>query len=323
MADDTNWTLVQDAPAAATTTQGRVCPKCSYARQASDSAPAWQCPRCQVAYDKVLANAGTRRPSPRPAQAARPEAPGRGRWLVVLLALALAGGAGWKWWTTRPPSAQALAAQAEARARTAQIDNLNQQAAADTQLAQAETQVRQSRSPQALDTIRNFADQGNTRAMVLLASLHRSGAGLPKDHGLEMEWLRKAANEGSALAMVNLGYVYEKGLGEPQNYEQAADWYGKAARQGDGAGLLCLGALHAVGVPGAAKDPVRAAMLLDLAHREFTRSAGSNDSLVPDRKTPFWAFGILQTLQKTMSPVEIVKARELADAWQPGQPFGS
>jgi len=29
-----------------------VCPKCSYARQPSDSAPAWQCPSCGIAYAK-------------------------------------------------------------------------------------------------------------------------------------------------------------------------------------------------------------------------------------------------------------------------------
>ncbi len=29
------------------------CPKCSYVRLATDVAPAWQCPSCQVAYAKV------------------------------------------------------------------------------------------------------------------------------------------------------------------------------------------------------------------------------------------------------------------------------
>lgn len=30
-----------------------ICPKCSYARKDTDSAPEWQCPSCQVAYKKV------------------------------------------------------------------------------------------------------------------------------------------------------------------------------------------------------------------------------------------------------------------------------
>jgi hypothetical protein len=32
--------------------QGRPCPKCGYVRSAADANPAWQCPRCQIAYAK-------------------------------------------------------------------------------------------------------------------------------------------------------------------------------------------------------------------------------------------------------------------------------
>ena len=31
------------------------CPKCAYERQPTDVAPAWQCPACQVAYAKAVA----------------------------------------------------------------------------------------------------------------------------------------------------------------------------------------------------------------------------------------------------------------------------
>jgi hypothetical protein len=31
------------------------CPKCGYQRRPEDTAPAWQCPSCQVAYAKVIA----------------------------------------------------------------------------------------------------------------------------------------------------------------------------------------------------------------------------------------------------------------------------
>jgi glutaredoxin len=30
-----------------------ICPKCGYARKEADTAPSWQCPSCQVAYNKV------------------------------------------------------------------------------------------------------------------------------------------------------------------------------------------------------------------------------------------------------------------------------
>lgn len=31
----------------------RICPKCNYLRKETDSNPEWQCPSCQVAYNKV------------------------------------------------------------------------------------------------------------------------------------------------------------------------------------------------------------------------------------------------------------------------------
>ncbi|MDY6971555.1 MAG: glutaredoxin domain-containing protein [Thermodesulfobacteriota bacterium] len=34
--------------------QGRECPKCGYIRKPDDFAPEWQCPRCQIAYEKFL-----------------------------------------------------------------------------------------------------------------------------------------------------------------------------------------------------------------------------------------------------------------------------
>lgn len=36
-----------------------VCPKCGYARKPADTAPAWQCPSCGIAYNKFQAEAAT------------------------------------------------------------------------------------------------------------------------------------------------------------------------------------------------------------------------------------------------------------------------
>lgn len=46
------------------------CPKCGYVRLATDVAPDWQCPSCQVAYIKAKASAGE--PVAIPASAAAP-----------------------------------------------------------------------------------------------------------------------------------------------------------------------------------------------------------------------------------------------------------
>lgn len=41
------------------TKPGVVCPACGYSRKESDNTPAWQCPRCEVAYNKVNNFAGS------------------------------------------------------------------------------------------------------------------------------------------------------------------------------------------------------------------------------------------------------------------------
>jgi ribosomal protein L37AE/L43A len=33
-------------------TSAVACPKCSYVRKAAETAPAWQCPSCGIAYNK-------------------------------------------------------------------------------------------------------------------------------------------------------------------------------------------------------------------------------------------------------------------------------
>ena len=46
-----------EAPTLAADWTGKPCPKCGYARTPLDTNPAWQCPRCQVAYAKFAAAA--------------------------------------------------------------------------------------------------------------------------------------------------------------------------------------------------------------------------------------------------------------------------
>nr|WP_143710609.1 glutaredoxin domain-containing protein [Janthinobacterium sp. Marseille] len=70
----------------------RICPKCSYVRKASDEAPEWQCPSCQVAYIKASGEPaatnygryGT------PAAKSRNKSSGLLKWAVVLAMLGAA-----------------------------------------------------------------------------------------------------------------------------------------------------------------------------------------------------------------------------------------
>lgn len=99
------------------TPQQRGCPRCQYVRQASDTAPEWQCPRCGVAYDKVQPGATAPPPSTRKAsagkaaqrsaQAQSPQPPGRASvsstperpWALIVFTVGmvlLLGLVGWK-----------------------------------------------------------------------------------------------------------------------------------------------------------------------------------------------------------------------------------
>ena len=93
----------------------RICPNCQYARKATDSAPDWQCPSCQLAYNKaagapVTADYGRLAPVAR-APAARG---GAGKWLLLLL---LVAGVFWfgkpAWLAGTPGQAKATAGRAQ------------------------------------------------------------------------------------------------------------------------------------------------------------------------------------------------------------------
>jgi glutaredoxin len=74
-----------------------ICPKCSYARKDTDTAPSWQCPSCEVAYNKV----GDSQYSPREIGSSsrtgyipQIEKPSHTwKWVLVI---AIAVGVGWK-----------------------------------------------------------------------------------------------------------------------------------------------------------------------------------------------------------------------------------
>lgn len=305
-------------------TQGRVCPKCSYARRPMDTAPPWQCPRCQVAYDKVAAPpAVAQRAAQRQEKAAQSAARSKtGPALWVLIALLVAGAAWWGVgaWRAKHPSAAERAARAEAQARSERVDAAVREQQVLAELKLASDHLSMARTEQALAILNRYAAQGNPRAIVALAIVYRDGYRVPADLPKAMDLLQKAAAEAYAPAFVNLGFASETGKGRPQSYDEAVNQYTKAARLGNMTGLFCLGVIHAHGVPGYPPNPLLAHFLLDLAHRAHTADP-SGDGQAPGRKTAFWAQSELRQLAEKMSPVDVVKAREWADAWRPGQPF--
>lgn len=309
----------------AVTPAGRVCPRCSYQRRPTDTAPAWQCPRCEVAYDKATRSPTVESRAVRREQeeVRKKQQTERSRTLAwACLALAVAGAAAWgvQRWRAAHPGAQekALAAQAEARRSQVATAQAEQDVAAE--LKQAADHLNMARTEQALAILERHAARNHPRAMVQLALVLRDGYRVPQDLPRAMEWLRKAAVEGYAPAFVNLGFASETGKGLPQSWDEAVNQYTKAARQGDPTGLYSLGLIHARGVPGYPPNPIVAHFLLDLADRGG-RNAAENDALAPHDRTAFWASGELRRLAEKMSPADVARARSWADEWKPGQPL--
>lgn len=318
----------EPAPAA----PARTCPRCHYTRQPTDTAPAWQCPRCEVVYDK--AQPRSRVPDDDDEDDDRP-APRRTRksdgppWTLmalgggVLLAAALLA---WKWNDGRARAEQ-QAARAASDARAAEVSQARVGQEARTRIDALERQWRMGEGAQALPAVRQLANQGEPRAMVLLASMllggsaYRDAIGQPLDPAEARQWLERAAGLGDATAAVRLGGLYERGEHMARQPSLAENWYLRAARQGDAAGLFSLGMLYARGADPVSQRPIPAWMLLTLAERA-SRAAPDRDELLPEQHRPSSARAGLTRLREKMQPSDIAEAERLADAWKPGQPLG-
>src|SRR5437870_4411148 len=85
---------------------------------------------------------------------------------------------------------------------------------------------------QALESMRQRAEQGDTKAQASLGMAYFLGAGAARQDDLEAgRWLRKAAEQGDALGESGLAAMYEGGRGMARDFAAAAHWYRKAAEQ--------------------------------------------------------------------------------------------
>jgi TPR repeat protein len=106
---------------------------------------------------------------------------------------------------------------------------------------------------QAVNRLRNAAEQGNPSAQFNLGYAYYQGQGVKKDYAQAIYWYRKAAKQGHAAAQCNLGCAYSQGQGVIKDYAQAIYWYRKAAKQGQANAQFNLGLAYADG-EGVKKD---------------------------------------------------------------------
>lgn len=297
------------------------CVKCQYTRQPSDTAPLWQCPKCEVAYEKSKAAALAAQQRNAARRAARDEdedeapeatAPSSNKTLIIA-ALVVVGALG-AYWMHKNSSAREKAAQKEAAVRLEQIDTAKQQILDDEKINQAFS----NHGPGKLEALNAYAAAGSVKAMLALGRTYHGGNGVATNYELARSWYQKAADQGSGIAMVNLGFLFEMGQGVDKQPELAANWYLRAARQGHASGLYSLATLVEKGI-GVGQDTRRAYMLYELANRTYDHNANADYYYLPSQRSGSSARYNQSEMEKTMSPVDIVKAREQADAWQPGQ----
>jgi len=77
------------------------------------------------------------------------------------------------------------------------------------------------------------AHKGNCKAMQDLAVAYAEGWGTIKDEAEAARWFTHAASFGLTDAQFNLGVLYERGIGVPQSLPDAYKWYLVAAGAGD------------------------------------------------------------------------------------------
>lgn len=105
---------------------------------------------------------------------------------------------------------------------------------------------------------RKAAEQGNSRAEVLLSLLYAGGKGVRQDNAEAVRWMRLGAEHGNADGQMMLGRMYDKGYnGVSRDDVKAAEWYRRAATQGQAVAQRLLGDCYANG-RGVQKDDVQA-----------------------------------------------------------------
>jgi uncharacterized protein len=146
-----------------------------------------------------------------------------------------------------------------------------------------------------IEIVRAQAEEGDTRAQILLATMYHAGRGIQQDYRLAAKWYKLAAEQGDLSAQKGIADMYFKGLGVPQNFATAFKWYELAAAQGDIPSQIDLATKYKNGA-GIGKDYVKAHMWLNIAAMDGNKAAQD------DRD---W-------LATKMPPDQVARAQELA-----------
>ncbi len=88
-------------------------------------------------------------------------------------------------------------------------------------------------TPEAIESYRVAAEQGDPEAQNKLGEMYGNGTGVSRDLRQAVKWYRLAADQGHGTAQLNLGQAYADGLGVPGDHVQAHLWLNLASTSGD------------------------------------------------------------------------------------------
>jgi TPR repeat protein len=119
------------------------------------------------------------------------------------------------------------------------------------------------------------------------------------DFATALRLFRPLAEQGNASAQSSLGLMYSQGQGIAQDFHEALKWYRLGAEQGNASAQSSLGLMYAQG-RGLSQDLVRDHMWSSLA---ASKLSGDDAQLAARRR---------DTIQKGLSPAQLVRAQEMA-----------
>src|SRR6516162_8772412 len=93
--------------------------------------------------------------------------------------------------------------------------------------------VRTGEFSRAATLLQKAAESGDAEAQYQLASLYRTGRGVPQDELLAFKWMKAAAEKNHKNAQFNLAKMYLAGRGAASDINQAKVWLQKSASHGN------------------------------------------------------------------------------------------
>ena len=161
---------------------------------------------------------------------------------------------------------------------------------------------------QAIEQLRQEAEQGDAEAQYSLGLRYATGSGVPEDDQEAAKWYRKAANQGLAKAQLSLGMQYATGEGVQEDDWEAVKWYRRAADQGYAEAQFYLGLKYATGA-GVPEDDLKAV-------KWFRKAADQGNVVAQFHLGMQYATGegVLQDFVKAYAWLNVVSAQGIPKA---------